>query len=116
MSWSGFVQREISSQQMIAQFVGEVYTSIGDVERCSFLTHVSPLVRRQREAKGEVEVHIITDQLSFAMRALTLLKMVLVWQWNGRIKLRLHTSAKWTMEEGMKKFGEILSDCKWLRE
>jgi len=118
MSWQGFLQREIGSQQMIPLFVGEAYmipsllsSSIGDVELCGFLTHVSPLVRRQREAKGEIlDKHLVMDQLSFSVRTPTPLKMILVWQWNGRMMLRLHSSAKWTSEEGMKKFGQIFSE------
>ncbi|KAK7449276.1 hypothetical protein VKT23_013419 [Stygiomarasmius scandens] len=118
MSWQGFLQREIGSQQMIPLFVGEAYmipsllsSSIGDAELCGFLTHVSPLIRRQREAKGEIlDKHLVMDQLSFSVRTPTPLKMILVWQWNGRMMLRLHSSAKWTSEEGMKKFGQIFSE------
>jgi hypothetical protein len=118
MSWPGHLQREIGSQQMIPLFVGEAYmipsllsSSIGDIERCGLMTHVSPLIRRQREAKGEtLEDHILMDQFSISVHTPTPLKMILVWQWNGRMMLRLHSSAKWTTEEGMKKFGEIFSD------
>ncbi|KAI5124894.1 hypothetical protein M0805_007323 [Coniferiporia weirii] len=106
---SAYVQREMMCHAYSSMYEPTSYmipalmsSSVGDIEKLGLLTAFSPSV------PSNATKRILLEQVSVSVRCPTPTKMVLTWQWNGRLQIRPQTAARWTTDKGMQAMGEVM--------
>ncbi|EJD00984.1 uncharacterized protein FOMMEDRAFT_141733 [Fomitiporia mediterranea MF3/22] len=110
-----FLEREMMCNMYSTMYDPSAYmipalmaSSIGDIERLGLLTAFSPSV------PSNAQERLLIEQVSISVRCPTPVKMVLSWQWDGRLLVRPQTASRWTSQKGLDRMGEILRS--WIEE
>lgn len=117
MDFPAFIERDMMCTAYSTMYDPSAYmtpalmaSSVGDIEQIGLLRDFSPSI----PAASSDSERLLLEQVSISVRCPTPTKMVLSWQWNGRLLVRPQTAACWTSPAGMDKMGEILRS--WIED
>lgn len=109
MTLESYIEREKGSTAASSawdprgfQLPAFVASSIGDIDAFGYLNKFSPRVQKNEPSSLVVEEIWQSDRMAEAV------KMVMSWQWNGRMVISVQTGAKYVSQKAMDAFMSTL--------
>ncbi|THH12996.1 hypothetical protein EW146_g7168 [Bondarzewia mesenterica] len=115
LDYEAYVQREVGCQAALLNWDPKAFhmpafvaSSIGDIDQLGYLSRFSPATQKNDKAPLVVEEVWGSDRMTEPI------KMVMSWQWNGRIIVSAQTGAKYVTQQALDAYSAVLKG--WIGE